>query len=74
MFFSIFQVIITSLMLSHKDLIFGINMNGKMDKMKTVRYSEPLDIFKKEDRKILYEIFFRLSETKKKPDSTQCVK
>ena len=59
-----FQVIVTSLKLEVKE-IEEIYENGKLKGSKTVliNYSVPLDIFQKADRKILYEVLFRLSET-----------
>ena len=59
-----FQVIVTSLKLEVKE-IEEIYENGKVEGSKTVliNYSVPLDILQKADRKILYEVLFRLSET-----------
>ena len=58
----LFQVIITLLPLT--GIEFDRIISGKQKDIKNIYYSEPFDILKKEERRILYEVFFRLAETR----------
>ena len=39
-----------------------ITDSGKLKDNKTIYYSVPMDILKKDERQIMYEVFFRLAE------------
>ncbi|XP_052091716.1 uncharacterized protein LOC127728397 isoform X2 [Mytilus californianus] len=57
------KIIVTCLKL-HEDDYNEIKQNGKLpdDNSVNITYSRPFDIFYPEDRKMLYRIFFRLSD------------
>ena len=44
--------------------IYSLNSSGKLTENRVVEYTKPLDILQRKDRKVLYELLFRLAEYK----------